>query len=1550
VKSLQNLSYKTLFTILFFALAGIVFFLKIGGKTTKVSAAWWNESWQYRRSISISNSSGSNQTNIQVKILNSYDLSSLISAGKIQSDLDDLRFTDSNNNLINYWIEDSTNSSVDIWAIIPILSSSGNNIWMYYGNSNATSVSSSTNITIGGTMVSSTGYRTHIFKGGGTLSNAIDTTAEVLVVGGGGGGGDGVDYANNGGGGGAGGLIYNASFSILAGTYPIAIGNGGARNTNGQNSVFSSLTAIGGGKGATSAGAAGNGGSGGGACPNQTNKGTGTSGQGYNGGNGATSSPWAAGGGGGASELGNTDGLGLGGDGISYSISGSAIIYAGGGSGGNDASRLAGGDGGGGSGAVYSDSSGGGDGVANTGSGGGGGASRVASLPGGAGGSGIVIIRYTSYGTASTPNALEEVTPSPIAYWKFDEGVGTTAYDSAGSNNGVFGTGSSAPTWANESQCISGKCLSFDGTNDYISIANNSNIDFYGSNKPLTLSAWIKVNNPTSNSIIISKGTYPTYEYRFAISTDYKMAFSVNDNGTFKEVFDNVAIDNQWHFWSGVYNGSSISIYKDGVLINSLSHSGVVTQNTANLWIGQYSGGSYALNGLIDEPKIYPYARTSAQIKNDYNSRGSINSSSVNLGSNTQNIGGTITSTKYCIPGDTSYCATPIAEYNFEENTGTVAKDTSGNNNNGTFGTGNSAPSWTTGQNNKGYGLSFDGNDDYVATSTMNNSFTTTAFSLSGWIKTTDTNVATVVRTTNPGDIGLVVDWDSLDTANGSNKITCGGINGTVWNTGEYVTSTSIVNDGIWHFVACTYDSSYYKIYIDGKLNNSAAVTNPPNSPGSSQWYIGRYPPSALELFTGQIDNVKIYNYARTSAQVAYDYNQHHPISYWKFNEGTGTTAYDSAGSNNGIFGTGSSAPTWANDSQCVSGKCLSFDGTNDYLNMGNSSAITSSTSQKSISAWIKVTGGESTWRTVIAPSSSDLFHFQIQDTNKLQIYFYGPSKEALSTTLFNSSNFNKWFYITAVWDGAYAKIYINGIEENRSTAGSGSLTSATSNLYVGNGYNLIRPFNGQIDEVKVYNTALTTDEIKQDYNLGSAIKFGSTTQTIGATTTSLNYCIPGDTSYCATPIAEYNFEENTGTVASDTSGNNNNGTFGTGSSAPTWSSGHSTNSNGVSFDGTNDYIQINNLNSTPTSYTISFWGKRNTISNSYAVVLGLTSPYKNAVWIYENGNIAFGDANGTWASWNSVWTDKNNFHHIEITIPTTGASNTATLYFDGVNKGNITTNSSGTLTSSRIGTFSTVSVNHFIGILDDIKIYNYARTSAQVAYDYNRGKPIAQWKFDECQGSTVYNSSGIGSTGVIIIGSTGTQNSLGTCQIGTSAAWTNGASGKFNSSLNFDGTDDYINTSDQSLQNNSPFSYSVWIKFSTSQLARMIIGRHNDATGGSFLGIDDSSANKIKFGLNSYATQHLNSTMTLNDNTWHHIVGSWDGTNLKLYIDSVLNASSTPTTTLTYPAINTQIGRWVGGASQYFNGQIDDVRIYSYALTTEQIKQVYNGGAVNFQ
>ena len=353
----------------------------------------------------------------------------------------------------------------------------------------------------------------------GDINSVMGSTVEVLVVAGGGGGG-----MDMGGGGGGGGVIYNPSYAVTQGAaITVTVGNGGygapaggayrgdgvgpqptshqftVSATQGGNSVFGSLTAIGGGFGASSYygylpnyGVGGTGGSGGG-CSGYTHGGeryvdgtngstaNNTAGQGFPGGNSGNATSAAddhySGGGGGAGGRGTSGPNHIGPNGVKPN-GGPGVLYPtmspyyfAGGGGGSAFTASTGGDGGiggGGGGAVgvtvggaglNNGSAGGGgnpvsqtntpggDAGANTGGGGGGGSHYNANNRGGNGGSGIVIVRYSgpqkaTGGTISTVAGYtihtftSSGTFTPYLNW----------YDSSG-NNKTFALDSSGITW-----------------------------------------------------------------------------------------------------------------------------------------------------------------------------------------------------------------------------------------------------------------------------------------------------------------------------------------------------------------------------------------------------------------------------------------------------------------------------------------------------------------------------------------------------------------------------------------------------------------------------------------------------------------------------------------------------------------------------------------------------------------------------------------------------------------------------------------------------------------------------------------------------------------------------------------------------------------------------------------------------------------------------------------------------------------------------------------------------------------------------------------------
>jgi len=267
-------------------------------------------------------------------------------------------------------------------------------------------------------------------------------SANVLVVAGGGGGGGGT-----GGGGGGGGVLNNASYALITNSsVTVTVGGGGVHGagigsagTSGGNSVFGSLTAIGGGGGGANNGVNGlSGGSGGGGAWNSLGA-SGTVGQGNAGAAGAAAGPpnYGSGGGGGASAAGTagtTTVGGNGGAGVSNTITGSAVTYAGGGGGGvyNGGTIGTGGTGGGGNGGSNAVS-----GVTGTnGLGGGGGGAGQNTGNGGDGGSGAVIVRYTGRsGQATVTGTATSTTVGSDTVWTYT-GSGSFVANSVGCAGG----------------------------------------------------------------------------------------------------------------------------------------------------------------------------------------------------------------------------------------------------------------------------------------------------------------------------------------------------------------------------------------------------------------------------------------------------------------------------------------------------------------------------------------------------------------------------------------------------------------------------------------------------------------------------------------------------------------------------------------------------------------------------------------------------------------------------------------------------------------------------------------------------------------------------------------------------------------------------------------------------------------------------------------------------------------------------------------------------------------------------------------------------------
>jgi prepilin-type N-terminal cleavage/methylation domain-containing protein len=214
-------------------------------------------------------------------------------------------------------------------------------------------------------------------------------------------------------------------------------------------------------------------------------------------------------------------------------------------------------------------------------------------------------------------------------------------------------------------------------------------------------------------------------------------------------------------------------------------------------------------------------------------------------------------------------------------------------------------------------------------------------------------------------------------------------------------------------------------------------------------------------------------------------------VSEWKLDGDT----TDSWGSNNGTwYGAGGTitSETYLSESECVSGQCMDFDGTDDYINCGINTEL-DLLKKFSISIWFNPdSGGTTTFRALLrkALSNTQGWGVTFYDSDN-HIIFWVSDGTALNYELYTSSVVDsKWNYLTIVKDNYGSDngelyFYINGKEEisHNNIIDHVECDNPFKIGWTGDGWNKF--FNGKIDEIQIYNTAISETAIKQNYLSG---------------------------------------------------------------------------------------------------------------------------------------------------------------------------------------------------------------------------------------------------------------------------------------------------------------------------------------------------------------------------------------------------------------------------------------------------------------------------------
>lgn len=1148
-----------------------------------------------------------------------------------------------------------------------------------------------------------------------------------------------------------------------------------------------------------------------------------------------------------------------------------------------------------------------------------------------------------------------------VGYWKMDE---TSANTCSGGVNDVCDASGAVNdgAWNGDATSGAGKFgsgLALDGTGDYVNAGNSSALNLTGD---MSFSFWAKPNslgtaaNSSYSSVFIDRGTYQQNGYYVirdpagASLRPSSLAFATNQSGVSQltETVNGALVVGEWHQYTITRKGAVASIYKDGVEMTYAvrgTHIDPTTSTDALLMSGYNADSTYYhFDGTMDEVRIYNRSLSPDEVRALYN----------------------------WTPG-------PVTYLPMDEGNGQSAADTSGLGNSGTFGASGSVgaddPTWVNGKIGKAINLN--GTSQFVKNTSPN--LPLTSRSVSAWIKPTTlpSNSWVFYQADNGG-----LYW-GLPIISGKVRyqFLSSGITATI-----YESSSAVITTGQWQHVEITHtygSSTDVHIYVNGievpgAFTSTASGYNDPNLNGF-QFDVGYDHISNASFFNGSIDDVKVYNYARSAAQVIEDMNAGHPttgtttpVGYWKLDEQQGQAPNNSGilgSTGNGVLGGSTSVstddPTWKTIANCKINGCLSFDG-GDYVNLGNSSAL-NPTTEMTITAWIymsslPISSGVETW--VVARDDNSLgraYSFGVERYEPqagvagLDLQINGQA--TIDSNPATALQANTWYHIAAVGSPTLGwRLYTNGKQVASAAWVAPNSTTGNTNIgrrtYSGSNGN----FTGIIDEVKIYNKALTVDELNLDMNANAATN-------VGIGTDEATQLADGAGS---PPVGEWKFDENTGQSPVDTSGTGQVAVLGDNGSVtsddPTWFPGKV--GPALKYDGVDDHVTISDAsNLTPTSsgFTVSAWVKYNAFEAVGSQVRGTIiskTPYNGSgswEWSLLAANYVASvnpvftfittQTNGNTLSiaQDTTVVTTGRWYYVTGTVDNTGA---ARIYVDGVLKG---TGSTAAFPSDT-GTTLTVAAEYGSsnrwdtnGIIDDLKIYAYARTQAQIAYDYNRGRPVGWWKFDECQGTSANDSSGNGHTATITIGGSGTYTTVGDCQSGTAThAWYGGVTGKVNASIALDGTNDYVDIGNPALVSNA--TLTMWINPSAVSDTDARLFSH--MSGATNLGGDlRLNATTVQYW-DGIAWNNLTASGAISANQWTHLAIIYSPTNVTAYVNGKLQLSpSAASWSLT--GNNMAIAYPLNGSfGNYYGGRVDDVRLYNYGLSASQVRKVMNGGA----
>ncbi len=610
-------------------------------------------------------------------------------------------------------------------------------------------------------------------------------------------------------------------------------------------------------------------------------------------------------------------------------------------------------------------------------------------------------------------------------------------------------------------------------------------------------------------------------------------------------------------------------------------------------------------------------------------------------------------------------------------------------------------------------------------------------------------------------------------------------------------------------------------------------------------------------------------------------------IAHFKFDETSGNTAVDSSG--NGNHGSLVGGILWTADG-AIDG-AIQFPVSNgiDRVTAGNFDLTGTGVT---LAAWIRQEGDLNDTLLIMKSSGSNSANqswgLTADDDGNVN-FLIKAGGVWFQLQLSNAIATNKWYHVAGTYDGATLRIYINGKLSTSAAhpVGGAVATQSGQTVSLGEATDGDKEFEGKLDDARIYDSAISAVEIAKLFGL----------------------------------IGHWKFNEGSGATAADSTALANNATL----SGATWIT-DCLGQSAIDFNGAGDTATTNAVFAPPATGAVAFWMRGSGPLSVRERIFGVNGNWESRVEV--NGTISFDlgaspyVGNEPFATTTSV-DQQNRWYHIVANFDATDDS--YEVYVDGQLEASGT--SPVNLVQQNAATLSfgtrTGSSEYWEGALRDFRVYNRFLLDEEIV---EFSGLIARWRLDETSG-TVAADSGVSRNDATYVGGP---------TLGVAGAFTATTA----TAVELDGATQSITAGTSLLDNLSQFTIAGWIRPGSITPNRSFFGQYDLIE----LGIN-SVNNQIDLWTNAGGS--ISVAQFLPPGKWSHLLATGDGTQLKLYVNGVEVASGgSATSDYGNNGNATKIGEGVlNSTGDYFDGRVDDVRIYSRALCPDEARSLYKGG-----